>query len=203
MAPSFDLGAVDAAAGIWLNRLQRQDLPGCALLEAARRREASARQHAEALAKAEQGRANLATEYLAKEKVLHEHRLKLLDESKAAVGSEQRLRADAEAALAAAMRQLQEAREALALEASARRSAEEVLKKQSHKVEELEAVLQEDETLAILDEFREKSESQRRQIALLRKQLEASEEEASSTAAALQEVRSEFAAKQQQWLSEN
>ncbi|CAE8599720.1 unnamed protein product [Polarella glacialis] len=191
---------LQCAAAQWLCRLRRDEvLPEKGLLETLRRQEFSARKHAQALAESEGQRALLLQECLENQKRLHEQRGKLLEEAQVSIRAEQRLRLDAETALSAGRARRLEAEQALAEEINRRKAAEVHGRAAEEKVVELTRVLADDQSLVVLDEFREKLRVQREEVCTLRERLAASKESGSSTAADLQRLRHHYDTDREQW----
>ncbi|CAJ1453060.1 unnamed protein product [Effrenium voratum] len=137
---------LNAAAGTWLQRLRRDDLlPEKGLLETLRRREVNFRQHAQELAEAEHGRAELATDCLARERHLHQQRHELLEDAQAALRAEQLRRAEAEALVATERKARHALEEACAVERRRRLAAEAREAQAERKVKELMTQLEDDE----------------------------------------------------------
>eukprot|EP00435_Cladocopium_sp_Y103_P052937 s568_g16.t2 len=188
-----DLGEIDCASALWLQRLRREEcLPEKGLLETLRRREKDGREQAEAAVASERSRADLAVECLARERSAHHQREKLLKEAQAALKEEQQRRAEAEASAASERKARCAAEEARSEETRQKIAAEARLAKSKSKVQELTRVLEDDESLRVLDDFRQKLDSQRREISSLRQQLSAAKDEATAKVALVERGRLEL-----------
>lgn len=198
-----DLGEIDCAAALWLQRLRSEEcLPEKGLLETLCRREKDGRQQAEAVVASERRRADLAVECLARERSAHHQREKLLKEAQAALKEEQLRRAEAEASAASERKARCAAEEARSEEARQKIAAEARLAKSKSKVQELTRHLEDDESLRVLDDFRQKLDSQRREISSLRQQLSAAKDEAAAKVAMVEQGRLEMSEGQEKWTRE-
>ncbi|CAK9079154.1 G protein-activated inward rectifier potassium channel 4 [Durusdinium trenchii] len=155
-----------------------------------------------ALAESQRDRADLALECLAKERHLHRQREKALQEAQAALQEERLQRAEVEASRAVERKALQAAEQAELAEARRRMAAEAQVEQMKAKVKDLKKNLEDDESLRVLDEFRLKLESQRREISGLRRQLETAKEEAASKAALVEQGRVQLLDGQEKWAEE-
>lgn len=195
-----DVGSLECAAGQWLQRLRREEnLPPKSMLETLRRREATARGRAEALCDSEAKRASLAQDCLEHERRLHAQREEMLAEAQASLLAERRLRLEAEAALAVERHARDELQHTLAMEAERRVATEADRAALREQIRELNKVIESDETLCLLDEFKLKLESQREEIASLRVRSTLWQQEGADAAAALENLRRDYDVERKSW----
>jgi len=198
-----DLGGIECAAGVWLQRLRRGEalLPS-ETLDILRRKEIGARQRAEALASAEGRCAKLATERLEDERRLNSRCSKALQEAQNALEVERKRRLDVEVALTGASEERRRAEEELATEATRRVAAEEALKSARDQLFELRRLVADDHSLRVLDEFREKFQSQRSEIETLQQRLELQGQTVASTESSLRRAWKDSSLARERWDAE-
>lgn len=195
-----DVGSLECAAGQWLQRLRREDnLPPRSLLETLRRREVSARGQAEALCESEAKRAGLAQDCLEHERRVHAQREEMLAAAQASLLAEQRLRLDAEAALAVERKAREELQRVCAMEAERRAATEANGVALREQIRELNRVIDSDESLCLLEEFKLKLESQREELAALRARSAIWQQEGTEAAVALERLRRDYDVDRKQW----
>mmetsp|Transcript_70252 Transcript_70252/g.157864 ORF Transcript_70252/g.157864 Transcript_70252/m.157864 type:complete len:207 (+) Transcript_70252:69-689(+) len=195
-----DVGGLECAAGLWLQRLcSKEKLPPKGTLEMLRRRELGARERAEALADAERRCSLLTQERLDDERRLGSRCKEALTEAEAALRVERQKRLDAEAALARMREEQRRTASALAAEAAKKEAAERARKVAEEEIAELRVLAADDRALVALEEFREKLEAGRSEVAALRQRLGLAEEGARAQEAALEGARRDIAAAQAIW----
>jgi hypothetical protein len=199
----MDVDKIECAAGLWLRRLHGQTkLPPSGTLEMLRRREVSARKRAEDHADAERRCSALAQERLLDEQRLSVWREESVVEAQQALETERRLRLSAEVALAQAAEEKRRAESESSIQIKLRKDAERREEAAKQEVLELRALIDDDASLTILDDFSMKLEAQRNEIVSLQDCLELVREEAAATAKVLQAVRVDFEQAQKQWAAD-
>mmetsp|Transcript_11480 Transcript_11480/g.30159 ORF Transcript_11480/g.30159 Transcript_11480/m.30159 type:complete len:429 (+) Transcript_11480:77-1363(+) len=195
-----DVGGLECAAGKWLQRLQCDSrLPPKSTLEVLRRRESSARSQAEALADAERRCASLTTERLEDERRLSVRRAQALADAQEELRAERTRRLEAEVALSRAQEEVRLGEERLSSEVALRNTAEVAQRNAMRGVAQLKAIVADDQSLRIIDDFREKFEAQRARISALQRQLEVVREGSAATGASLCRTHKEFDVARRQW----
>jgi len=195
-----DLGAIECAAGKWLQRLHGGErLPCQATIEVMRRRERSARQQAEALADAERRCADLAQQRLEDERHAAARQAATLEEVRAELEVERAKRVQAEAEKTDAREAQFRAERELEAERGRREAAERTHRDEQERVLELQKALEDDHSLEVLDEFRRKFERQRAEIETHQRRVEQLQEASAASSALLQRSRHEFDMAQLQW----
>lgn len=195
-----EYGALEIAAGKWLQRLQGDDrLPSKRTLEVLRRREVSARSKAEVLADAEHRCAVLASERLQDERELALWREQALLAAQEELQRERSRRDAAEVALAEARVELRRSEERWSDEATLRGAAERAHEAAAQEVARLKAVISDDTSLEVLDEFQSKLQDQRAEISTLRQRMDLLREGSSCAVASLSRSQQDLYVARQEW----